>query len=840
MGSYPYLKFTQQEVTHLQERLSTFASLCEGLPYIAYQNAQQNIELLNVASDQTELSRIKSIAKDFFSNKKRHESSVLIATLCDFNQHTKALFILDSPYKEKNTILFDTFRSYFDEQIKAVITRIEPLEAITLPELLNSFEDNWWIKNREGKYFLYNDKSISNLQDHHYTHNFSGNYKGKTDAQLFPPKIAQHFQSIADATFNAKTQLFFENIRQEDEPINAATYELISAAIKRDNEVIGLVGHTRDTSMYTLKDEIQQLKAELFNYTLDFVVIIDNQETIIDCNSSLFTRLGYAHDEMKGNYYKKFVHQHSYVDIKYYLKQLKKHDIVTGQFFLQTQREEIVPIKFRIFVQRDSNRQIENIVVCAQELFDSALRPENFEHKELLDQYFHLEEKYLHLNDRLRKTLQKKKEYQSLFEASTNGLWYSHIPKDGEVSRKMPVYFSQKFRHMLGYKSEQDFPSIADSWISHLHIKDFEKVAEVFMDLVYNSTKNSHIELTFRMKRKAGDYHWYNCTINVEKDPRGKTTMCSGQLIDVDTQMVEHMAMDGMYPIAVTDSNSRITKVNRAFINEFGYSEDELIGRDPALFQAKVYPQEFYQKIRHTLHSDGFWRGEILCQHKDGTQIPILLNIQSVTSQDGQLFHNIGTYANISQQKEMETKLKHLSEVDPMTSCFNRAVYEYELERQTQLVMTRSDHLACLAIIDIDYFKKINDKYGHQAGDTVIKSFANCLKEIARKSDFVARIGGEEFALIMPNANITAASRLLMRIHRYLNTEKIAVQSYKKKMLKITASFGITQIQKGDSMDDVYKRADHALYIAKKSGRNSIYTDDGTCIISAQLDDNSN
>lgn len=838
MDCYPNITFTQQEITQLRERLSHLAIMCDGLPYIAYLCCNKHIKMLDVTSDQADVSQIKSLAEDFFFNPSEDEqSSLLTAPLYDFNHQARALFILDAENNDNNQVLFDTFRSYFDEQIKKVIARIEPLAATTLPELLNSFEDNWWIKNSKGEYFLYNDKSISTLQEHEYSHDFAGNYMGKTDDQLFPPKVAQHFKSVDKATFNAGTQLFFDSERQKDEPINAETFELISTAIKRNDEIIGLVGHTRDTSMYTIKDELLQLKAEVFNHTLDFVAIINNQETIVDCNAALLTRLGYTPEEIKGSYYKKFIHQHSYVDIRFYLKQLRKHPVISGQFFLQTKREELVPIKFRMFVQNDSHGKAQNFVICAQELFDSALRPENYEHKELLDQYFHLEEKYLQLNDRLRTTLQKKKEYQSLFEASTAGLWYAHIPEDGEVSADMPTYFSQELRQMLGFESEKDFPSRADSWTSRVHIEDFERVAAEWMSLIYNQTPERHTEVTFRIKRKSGDYHWYRCTLNVERDARGKTTMCSGQLIDVDTQMVEHMAMDGMYPIAVTDNNSLITKVNRAFINEFGYSESELIGQDPALFQAKVYPDEFYAKIQKALHTEGFWRGEILCQHKDGTQIPILLNIQAVTSQDGQLFYNIGTYANIAQQKEMESRLKHLSEVDPMTSCFNRAIYEEELDRQTQLVMHRPDHVASLAIMDLDYFKRINDRYGHQAGDIVIKSFAARLKEMARRSDFVARIGGEEFALIMPHSDLNAASRLLMRIHRYLNTEQIPIQSNNKKSLKVTASFGITQIRDSDTMDGAYKRADHALYIAKKAGRNSIYTDDGICIISSQLDE---
>jgi diguanylate cyclase len=156
---------------------------------------------------------------------------------------------------------------------------------------------------------------------------------------------------------------------------------------------------------------------------------------------------------------------------------------------------------------------------------------------------------------------------------------------------------------------------------------------------------------------------------------------------------------------------------------------------------------------------------------------------------------------------------------DPLTGLGNRRFFDQEVD----LALGDAEAL-CLLMCDLDRFKAINDKFGHAVGDMVLKQFADILSAAARRDDFAARIGGEEFALVMPGISPIEAARLAEQIRRQLEGKKWMLGSGTP-LGAVTASFGVARRRASDTASDLFKRADAALYRAKSDGRNRVFVD---------------
>jgi len=163
----------------------------------------------------------------------------------------------------------------------------------------------------------------------------------------------------------------------------------------------------------------------------------------------------------------------------------------------------------------------------------------------------------------------------------------------------------------------------------------------------------------------------------------------------------------------------------------------------------------------------------------------------------------------------MEDSISHLYDAathDEKTGLYNNKFFETILDREIEKVKRGQQKLS-LFIIDIDFFKKINDVHGHIKADELLLRLAELLKKQARKSDVVARFGGEEFFILLPETNLERAKKLGTRLKKAIHSDKIL------KKYKITGSGGVTEFKKKDSKNKLKKRVDKALYQAKKSGR---------------------
>ncbi|WP_172379054.1 sensor domain-containing diguanylate cyclase [Vibrio sp. Vb339] len=279
----------------------------------------------------------------------------------------------------------------------------------------------------------------------------------------------------------------------------------------------------------------------------------------------------------------------------------------------------------------------------------------------------------------------------------------------------------------------------------------------------------------------------------------------------IESQLAK-AAMNGMSALVITDRNNRIIKVNQEFTRVSGYELEDVKGRQPSMFASGRYNEEFYIKMWSIIKEKGMWEGEVVNRRKDGSLITEILRIQTIKDSKDVIQFYVASFVDISKHKELENKLRNLSEKDALAGCWNRRKFDLELRDEcSRMNRYPTREQSCLAILDIDHFKRINDRFGHDYGDRVIQTVAQVLQRECRETDFVARIGGEEFGVILPHTTTEEAEYVLNRLRIAVSIELDNV---------VTVSGGITNLTNDPALN--YKCADLALYEAKAAGRNSV------------------
>ena len=269
--------------------------------------------------------------------------------------------------------------------------------------------------------------------------------------------------------------------------------------------------------------------------------------------------------------------------------------------------------------------------------------------------------------------------------------------------------------------------------------------------------------------------------------------------------------------IVVTDENGVIVGVNPAFVEITGYQLSEVIGRTMNLLASGRQSPAFYKKMWRQLQKTGRWRGDIWNRRKNGEEYAERLNISTCYNEDGTVFRRIGLFFDITQDKEREQQIWRQANHDHLTGLPNRQLFQGRLQKAMQDADERNKAFA-LIFLDLDLFKDVNDTLGHNVGDQLLKEASKRLLSCVRDTDTVARIGGDEFTVIVSDVpNQAVVERICEEI-----LVKIA-QPYQlgENVVTVSASIGVTMYPE-DASDagEILKNADMAMYAAKECGRN--------------------
>ncbi|ATE80289.1 MULTISPECIES: phosphodiesterase DibA [Pseudomonas] len=279
--------------------------------------------------------------------------------------------------------------------------------------------------------------------------------------------------------------------------------------------------------------------------------------------------------------------------------------------------------------------------------------------------------------------------------------------------------------------------------------------------------------------------------------------------------------------VLVTNSNGLIVHVNRAFMEITGYQCEEVLGQRPSMFKSGHHPPGFYQAMFATLESLGEWSGEIWNRRKSGEIYPQWQTIRLVHDDQGRLSQYVAVFSDISAIKNSEHELTHLAHHDPLTNLPNRLLFT---DRAGQAVASAQAHKrgCALLMIDLDHFKLINDSLGHSVGDQLLKGVAERLNTLFGPGITLARLSGDEFALLAENCPQPGhAAALAQRVIDGLK-ERFQIDGHS---LFINASVGISLFPSDAlSAEQLLRNADSALFKAKSAGRDSyaLYTEELT------------
>lgn len=292
--------------------------------------------------------------------------------------------------------------------------------------------------------------------------------------------------------------------------------------------------------------------------------------------------------------------------------------------------------------------------------------------------------------------------------------------------------------------------------------------------------------------------------------------------ITQDKNNMESLKKTGMFfeksseGAVITDKNGYIITLNTAFSKITGFTKDEAVGKSTSILASGIHEKSFYENLWDNLKFHGKWQGEIWNRRKNGEVFPEWLSITQIKDEKSGEINYLALFTDISSIKEADKKLHFYAKHDHLTGLLNRVQFESMLTHTIDRA-NRNNNKFALMYIDLDHFKEINDTYGHNVGDIMLKNVSSIIRNTLRKEDIIARVGGDEFNIILDHIKdeadvISIASKLNEVIKKEIKIDN--------KTFYMSFSIGVSIYpEHGDNPSDLIKNADSAMYQVKKEGR---------------------
>ena len=273
--------------------------------------------------------------------------------------------------------------------------------------------------------------------------------------------------------------------------------------------------------------------------------------------------------------------------------------------------------------------------------------------------------------------------------------------------------------------------------------------------------------------------------------------------------------------IIITDTSGTIVDVNEAYSVITGYSKDEIIGKNAGFLKSNKHDEKFYINMWDELILHQSWIGEIWNKRKDGEPFVERLTISTISDSNGKVTSYVGLLTDITSGKDYESTLERMAFYDSLTGLPNRLLLSERID-QGMSITKRLKSMMAVCYLDLDGFKPINDSFGHTIGDRLLVEIADRMRKSVRETDTVARIGGDEFTILLLNIkNIEECKSIVNKILESINEPYVLKNIMSA---NVTASIGITLYPQDDYDSDILLRhADQAMYLAKESGKNRYF-----------------
>ncbi|MDR7856624.1 diguanylate cyclase [Tissierella sp.] len=421
--------------------------------------------------------------------------------------------------------------------------------------------------------------------------------------------------------------------------------------------------------------------------------------------------------------------------------------------------------------------------------------------------------------------LENKKILEAIINATNIGIWIWNIETGNVVINK-------RYASVIGYRLDELTPFSLDAWKEFVHEGDRKKVKKYLQEQIEG--KSQYYDCDLRVRNKDESWIWvHNRGKTIKWDENGKPIMMFGLIFDITERKNNEMEKlklttaieQASVTVIMTDKDGNIQYGNPAFEKISGYSLEEAIGKNPRILKSGLTPDPVFADLWKNITGGKAWEGELINKRKGGTLYYEEARITPIIDSEGNIVNFLAIKQDISQRKYLEEKLKQTSRRDSLTNIYNR---RYVFDKLSEIVkLNKIDRqMFSLAIIDIDFFKNVNDTYGHQAGDYILKEFAEILTQSIRTDDILGRYGGEEFVLLLKDTNKQSSAQIIGRILQRIRETSF---NFENNEIKITFSCGISEPAEIErdilTVERLVNQADTRLYKAKDTGRNRIVID---------------
>ena len=382
--------------------------------------------------------------------------------------------------------------------------------------------------------------------------------------------------------------------------------------------------------------------------------------------------------------------------------------------------------------------------------------------------------------------------------------------------------WNQGAERMFGYSAEEMI-----GWTIYVLLPDDRKDEETqILAKLARGERIDHFE-TVRV-RKDGRLIDVSVSISPILDKTGRVVGASKiardislkKQIEKQLQLTASVFSNTNEGIVIADADGVIVEVNPSFLHISGYDRAEVIGKTPELFRSSRHDPEFIARVRQALNDTGTFQGEVWSRRKDGSAYASLLTINSIKNAIDRVEKYVALIADITPLRAKQEEIEHLAHFDALTDLPNRILLADRLSQAMGLAIRHAQSLAVL-YLDLDHFKEINDKYGHDTGDKLLIAVSNRMREAMRSVDTLSRIGGDEFVAVLINVGtpvecVQLAERILLACSQPVDVDGIVLQ--------VSASIGVTMYPQDQAdPEQLIRHADRALYEAKQAGRNRIH-----------------
>jgi len=385
------------------------------------------------------------------------------------------------------------------------------------------------------------------------------------------------------------------------------------------------------------------------------------------------------------------------------------------------------------------------------------------------------------------------------------------------------LYWSDEVYAILDV-DKNEFSATYDSFVSAiLHPDDKEEAIAAFNESIANKTL---CDIDFRALVSDGGVKYVQARGKTYYNDKGAPVRTVGTILDItklkrveaELRLASEVFSHMRDAVVITDLKAIILDVNDAFTKIAGYTKEEVMGKNPNILQSGRHDKIFYQALWASIKETGHWRGEVWNNSKDGSEYTTLLTISTFFDENHKPAGFIGVSTDITMIKNSEQKLHYLSHHDALTGLPNRLLFNERLGQSIRHSDRRKTKLA-VAFIGLDRFKHVNDSLGHHAGDELLVNIGERLEQSVRSDDTVARIGGDNFAILMEDiVSIENAATIVDKLKAVFSTPCWIAETE----IRMTSSIGISLFpDDGNNAAELLRNADAAMYRAKEEGRNT-------------------